>query len=55
MRERTPPTASPLTLVTTVFGPRYTVQTRNQRYALVGKGFGGHIERLPQPSLDDSK
>jgi hypothetical protein len=30
-------TAEPLSLVTTVFGPRYTVQTRSHRYALFGE------------------
>ncbi len=34
-------TAEPLSLVTTVFGPRYTVQTRNHRYALFGEGLVG--------------
>jgi opacity protein-like surface antigen len=31
-------TAEPLSLVTTVFGPRYTVETRSHRYALFGEG-----------------
>jgi hypothetical protein len=31
----------PLNLVTTVFGPRYTWETRNQRYAIFGEGLVG--------------
>jgi hypothetical protein len=34
-------TGEPLSLVTTVFGPRYTVQTRSHRYALFGEGLVG--------------
>jgi hypothetical protein len=34
-------TAEPLSLVTTVFGPRYTAQTRRHRYALFGEGLVG--------------
>jgi hypothetical protein len=34
-------TAEPLSLVTTVFGPRYTLQTRSHRYALFGEGLVG--------------
>jgi hypothetical protein len=31
----------PLSLVTTVFGPRYTMETRSHRYALFGEGLAG--------------
>jgi hypothetical protein len=34
-------TAEPLSLVITVFGPRYAVQTRSHRYALFGEGLVG--------------
>ncbi len=33
--------AEPLSLVTTVFGPRYTVQTRSHRFAFFGEGLVG--------------
>ena len=31
----------PLSLVTAVFGPRYTMETRSQRYAIFGEGLAG--------------
>jgi hypothetical protein len=31
----------PLSLVTTVFGPRYTMETRSKRYAIFGEGLAG--------------
>jgi hypothetical protein len=34
-------TGEPLSLVTTVFGPRYTVHTRSHRYAFFGEGLVG--------------
>jgi hypothetical protein len=34
-------TGEPLSLVTTVFGPRYTFETRSQRYAIFGEGLAG--------------
>ena len=34
-------TGEPLSLVTTVFGSRYTLQTRNHRYAIFGEGLLG--------------
>jgi hypothetical protein len=34
-------TSEPLSILTTVFGPRYTVQTRNHRYAFFGEGLLG--------------
>jgi hypothetical protein len=34
-------TGEPLSLVTTVFGPRYTVHMRSHRYALFGEGLAG--------------
>ena len=34
-------TAEPLSLVTTVFGPRYTFETRSHRYATFGEGLVG--------------
>jgi hypothetical protein len=34
-------TAEPLSLVTAVFGPRYTIETRNHRYAIFGEGLAG--------------
>lgn len=34
-------TGEPLSLVTAVFGLRYTVETRSQRYALFGEGLVG--------------
>jgi hypothetical protein len=34
-------TGEPLSLVTTVFGPRYTVPLRSHRYALFGEGLVG--------------
>jgi hypothetical protein len=35
------PTNEPLSLVTAVFGPRYTVDTRSKRYAIFGEGSAG--------------
>lgn len=34
-------TGEPLSLVTTVFGPRYSVETRSHRYAIFGEGLAG--------------
>lgn len=34
-------TGEPLSLVTTVFGPRYTLETRSHRYAIFGEGLVG--------------
>ena len=34
-------TAEPLSLVTAVFGPRYTIETRSKRYAIFGEGLAG--------------
>jgi opacity protein-like surface antigen len=34
-------TGEPLSLVTAVFGPRYTVETRSQRYVIFGEGLAG--------------
>jgi hypothetical protein len=34
-------TGEPLSLVTAVFGPRYTLETRSHRYALFGEGLAG--------------
>ena len=34
-------TAEPLSLVTAVFGPRYTIETRSHRYAIFGEGRAG--------------
>jgi hypothetical protein len=34
-------TAEPLSLVTAVFGPRYTLETRSHRYAIFGEGLAG--------------
>ena len=34
-------TAEPLSLVTAIFGPRYTIETRNHRYAIFGEGLAG--------------
>jgi hypothetical protein len=34
-------TDEPLSLVTTVFGPRYTLETRSHRYAIFGEGLFG--------------
>lgn len=34
-------TGEPLSLVTAVFGPRYTVETRSHRYAVFGEGLVG--------------
>src|ERR1700723_896288 len=34
-------TGEPLSLVTTVFGPRYTMETRSHRYAIFGEGLVG--------------
>jgi hypothetical protein len=34
-------TGEPLSLVTAVFGPRYTIETRSQRYAIFGEGLAG--------------
>jgi hypothetical protein len=34
-------TGEPLSLVTTVFGPRYTWETRSHRYAIFGEGLAG--------------
>jgi hypothetical protein len=34
-------TGEPLSLVTTVFGPRYTMETRSKRYAIFGEGLVG--------------
>ena len=34
-------TDEPLSLVTTVFGPRYTIETRSHRYAIFGEGLVG--------------
>jgi hypothetical protein len=34
-------TAEPLSLVTAVFGPRYTMETRSLRYAIFGEGLAG--------------
>jgi hypothetical protein len=34
-------TAEPLSLVTAVFGPRYTLETRSHRYAIFGEGLVG--------------
>lgn len=34
-------TAEPLSLVTAVFGPRYTVETRSRRYAIFGESLVG--------------
>jgi len=34
-------TSEPLSLVTTVFGPRYTMETRSHRYAIFGEGLVG--------------
>ena len=36
-----PTTAEPLSLVTAVFGPRYTIETRSHRYAIFGEGLAG--------------
>ena len=33
--------AEPLSLVTAVFGPRYTIETRSHRYAIFGEGLAG--------------
>jgi hypothetical protein len=33
--------AEPLSLVTAVFGPRYTFETRSRRYAIFGEGLAG--------------
>jgi hypothetical protein len=33
--------AEPLSLVTAVFGPRYTIETRSHRYAIFGEGLVG--------------
>jgi hypothetical protein len=33
--------AEPLSLVTAVFGPRYTLETRSHRYAIFGEGLAG--------------
>jgi hypothetical protein len=37
----TSPTSVPLSIVTTVFGPRYTVETHSHRYAFFGEGLVG--------------
>lgn len=34
-------TAEPLSLVTTAFGPRYTIETHSKRYAIFGEGLAG--------------
>jgi hypothetical protein len=34
-------TGEPLSLVTAVFGPRYTIETRSHRYAIFGEGLAG--------------
>ena len=34
-------TAEPLSLVTAVFGPRYTMEARSHRYAIFGEGLAG--------------
>jgi hypothetical protein len=34
-------TGEPLSLVTAVFGPRYTLETRSHRYAIFGEGLAG--------------
>jgi opacity protein-like surface antigen len=34
-------TSEPLSLVTAVFGPRYTLETRSHRYAIFGEGLVG--------------
>jgi hypothetical protein len=34
-------TGEPLSLVTAVFGPRYTMETRSHRYAIFGEGLAG--------------